>query len=144
MMIRLFTLILLVSMLSACDSSDDATLDPLDSVTEEATEAVEISEGERIFTTFYDDAGFSCLTCHAVDSDTRRLGPGLLSIEARFETYSIEVVDLDTYIREAIVDPAAFIVPSESPYPVNIMPRNYAEILTEQEIDDLVDYILSQ
>ena len=66
----------------------------------------------------------------------------MLSIEDRFEDYDVEAESLESYIYESIVDPKAFIVPDESPYPENIMPATYAEILSEDEIDALVAYIL--
>lgn len=44
------------------------------------------------------------------------------------------------YIRTSILDPSAFVVPS---FPDNLMPKNYAEIFTEDEINDLIAYLLT-
>jgi len=101
------------------------------------------SEGKILFETFREEVGFSCVTCHYIHSDNRLLGPGLLSIEARFATYDTDVPDLETYIRESILMPEVFITPADPPFPENIMPRTYADVFTDEEIDALVEYILS-
>jgi cytochrome c2 len=44
------------------------------------------------------------------------------------------------YLHTAIVDPSAFVVPN---YPDDLMPKVYGEIFTEQEINDLVAYLLT-
>lgn len=44
------------------------------------------------------------------------------------------------YIRMSILNPGAFVVPD---YPDNLMPRNYAEIFTEADINDLIAYLIS-
>ena len=50
----------------------------------------------------------------------------------------------EEYIREAIVEPSAFIV-EECPLGpcLQVMPENYGDILTEEEIDAVVAYLLS-
>ncbi|MBZ0299520.1 MAG: c-type cytochrome [Anaerolineae bacterium] len=44
------------------------------------------------------------------------------------------------YIRTSILDPGAYVVPS---FPDNLMPRVYSEIFTEDEINDLIAYLLT-
>lgn len=48
--------------------------------------------------------------------------------------------DAVEYIRTSIVDPSAYVVPG---FPDMLMPHSYAEIFTEEEIDDLVAYLLT-
>ena len=45
------------------------------------------------------------------------------------------------YLYASIVNPGQFVVP---PYPNNIMPANYAEQLSLEELADLVAYLLEQ
>jgi cytochrome c oxidase subunit 2 len=44
-----------------------------------------------------------------------------------------------TYVRVGIVDPNAELAPGYQP---DVMPQNYGEIFTEQQIDGLVDYLV--
>lgn len=44
------------------------------------------------------------------------------------------------YLRISIIDPSAFIVPD---YPDLAMPQKYAEVLSEQDINDLIAYLLT-
>jgi hypothetical protein len=45
--------------------------------------------------------------------------------------------------KQSINDPGAFIVLHDPSFPANIMPRIYGDIFTDDELDLLVDYILS-
>lgn len=148
MRLQLLIFTLIVSLITACSSQDEST-PPAEATNtaipaaEATPDVVSASLGEELFNRFYEEVGFSCANCHYTNSDTRLLGPGLLSIEERFESYEVEAESLETYLVESIVAPEVFIVPDDSPYPANLMPRTYGELLTEDEIDALVEYILS-
>lgn len=149
MIIQRLILILILSLVAGCGTNPPAqpttepTETPKPETSEDETSDSDKSPGEVLFNQFIEEVSFSCNTCHYPDSDDRLLGPGLLSIEERFETYDIEVDSLESYIKQSIQDPGAFIVPNESPYPVNIMPRTYGDIFTDEELDMLIDFILS-
>lgn len=152
MMLQRLILILTIAMVAGCGVDPTAQPVPQPTVTIPPTETQEAEEnavaddaspGEVLFYQFVDEAGFACISCHYLTTDDRLLGPGLLSIEDRFETYDIEVENIEAYIRQSIEDPSAFIVPNEAPFPDNLMPRTYGEIFTDDEIDSLVDFILS-
>jgi hypothetical protein len=49
-------------------------------------------------------------------------------------------VDPVEYIRTSILDPGAFLVPG---FPDFLMPRTYGEIFTEDEINDLIAYLMT-
>lgn len=154
-MLHKLTLMLVLSLIAvgcgANNPSPTRTPQPTDipedtpvPVQSEATEeALELSQGEVLFREFKPEAGFACVTCHYPDSDNRLIGPGFLTLKSRFEDYEIEVDELETYIHESIVDPEAFIAPGNPPFPENIMPRTYSTIFSEEEIQAIVDYILS-
>ncbi len=57
--------------------------------------------------------------------------------EEELEAMAAERVE---YIYTAIVDPNAFVAEG---MPANVMPQNFGEVLTEQDINDLVAYIVS-
>lgn len=141
-LLMLITMTIII--LTACDASDD---DVIQEAPAEPTMTEVIGQpliGETLFTQFYSEVGFSCASCHYINSDMRLLGPGLLSVEERFETYETDAATLEAYLTESILIPQAFIVPDDSPYPENLMPRTYGDIFSEEEIAELVHYIIAQ
>ncbi|HEX7929111.1 MAG TPA: cytochrome c [bacterium] len=70
-----------------------------------------------------------CARCHNVNG-INGVCPDLSTIGARRD---------EAYIRESIVDPNAYIVPS---FPKDVMPR-FALILKPEEVDHLVKYLLT-
>ncbi len=98
--------------------------------------------GQALFNTLKPEAGFACATCHRIDSTDRLIGPGLLGVSARVEAIFPGRAPAD-YIHESIVSPNAYIVQGDPPYPESLMPQIYAQLFSEQEIWDLVAYLLS-
>ena len=88
-----------------------------------------------------------CNSCHVTtglpEVDAAMLGPDQTNLGAiagtRREGYTAE-----EYLREAILEPSAFLV-EECPLGqcLQVMPENYGELLTEAEIDAIVAYLLS-
>lgn len=88
-----------------------------------------------------------CNSCHITtglpEVDAAMLGPDQTNLGAiagtRREGYTAE-----EYLREAILEPSAFIV-EECPLGqcLQVMPENYGELLTEDEINAIVAYLLS-
>lgn len=99
------------------------------------------ASGQQIFNTFYPEAQFpqGCATCHRVDSEERLIGPGLLNIGTRAAS-RVSGLSAEAYIHQSIVEPSAFLVPD---YPDNLMPHVYGQILTEQQIQDLIAYLMT-
>lgn len=94
-----------------------------------------IARGQQIYTS----AG--CGGCHAIQGISNGVvGPGLSQIgevaATRKDGYSAE-----DYIRESILNPNAYVVDGYQP---NIMPQNYSQQLSDQELDDLVAFLLAQ
>ena len=84
---------------------------------------------------------YGCLSCHSTDGSDR-VGPtwkGLVGTMISFEDGSSGIADAD-YVIEAIVDPNMLIREGYNP---NVMPQNFSEMLSEQELEDIVSYILS-
>ncbi len=88
-----------------------------------------------------------CNSCHVTtglpEVDAAMLGPDQTNLGAiagtRREGYTAE-----EYLREAILEPSAFLV-EECPLGqcLQVMPENYGEFLTEEEVDAIVAYLLS-
>jgi cytochrome c551/c552 len=81
-----------------------------------------------------------CVACHTTDG-TESVGPtwaGLAGSDRLLDSGETVVAD-DNYLHSSIVDPPSQIVSGFNP----IMPTGYADQLTDQEIQDLIDYIKS-
>lgn len=106
---------------------------------EAAEQAALAADGEIIFNHFYGDVGFACETCHFVDQETRKIGPGLLNVSIRGET-RVNGESSKEYIRNSILHPNDYIVEEYTP---NLMPQTYADLLTTEELDALVAYLMT-
>ena len=81
-----------------------------------------------------------CLACHTVDG-TPGAGPtwkGLAGSSRPLESGENVTAD-DAYLTLSIVDPNAQVVEGFNP----VMPTDYAQNLTDDEVSDLVEYIKS-
>jgi mono/diheme cytochrome c family protein len=85
--------------------------------------------GEEIFTT---SANPACGTCHTLQAAgaAQTLGPNL------DETLADQDAD---FIRESIVEPDAEVT---SGFADNLMPENYGDTLTEEQLNDLVAFLV--
>lgn len=99
--------------------------------------------GEVLFNTTHTTASgvWACSQCHAIDG-ARLIGPGLGGLRDRAGT-TVVGQSAEEYVHTSIVDPQAFIVPGDPPYPENLMPQDFGQILTEEELNDLVAYVLT-
>ena len=80
-----------------------------------------------------------CKACHSLDG-TVVVGPSWKNIygsEEQLDDGSTITVD-EVYIRESILDPNAKVVQGFSP---NVMPSTYRDILSDQDIEDIISYI---
>ena len=88
---------------------------------------------DRVRLSYYKRAG-SEITIDA----TAAVGPDLNQLAAAAEDRE-RGTSAEDYVREAIVDPPAFVVDG---YSGDTMPGNYGDQLTPEEIDTLVEYLL--
>jgi mono/diheme cytochrome c family protein len=94
-----------------------------------------IARGEGLF------AASGCAGCHTIEGvSSGEVGPNLTQIADVAATRK-DGVSAEDYIRESIVTPNAFVVEG---YESNIMPQNYGQQLSSRELDDLIDYLLTQ
>jgi cytochrome c2 len=99
-------------------------------------------------------ASLPCASCHDVKNPFPGgdICPNLGNIAAEAERiiqlpeYHASATDAASYIRESILNPNAYLVPGE-PYRAadgsSVMPKNFSKILTLQQVDDLVAYLLT-
>ena len=82
-----------------------------------------------------------CLACHSVDG-TALVGPSWFGVFGKEETMTngaLVTID-EEYLRESILNPNNLVVQG---YPANLMPADYGERLTLEQIQDIIEYIKS-
>ena len=82
----------------------------------------------------------ACTTCHALAPDgAAALGPNLSNIGNRAAT-TVPGETAEHYLRTSILDPNAYLTQG---YQEGIMNSEYAKGLTDQQVSDLVAYMLT-
>ena len=79
-----------------------------------------------------------CGSCHQIGTEGGTVGPPLTHAGTVAETRRAGTTGED-YVRESILDPGAYIVPG---YP-DTMPRGLTRGMSQEDLDDLVQYLLS-
>ncbi|MBZ0292718.1 MAG: cytochrome c [Anaerolineae bacterium] len=122
---------------SAGGGDDQAAIDA-------ALAAGDPAHGDELFHTLRSEVGFACATCHNVDNPNRLIGPSLMNIKEHAGS-RVEGEGPVEYIHNSILHPNDFIVPPDEggPYPENLMPQVYGDLWTEQELNDIIAYLLT-
>jgi cytochrome c2 len=111
------------------------TVDPL--------EIGDPENGAKLFETGGELAYFGCVACHTLDgseADTiKHGGPSLLGISERAGS-RVADTSAEDYLRESILDPSAYVVEGYG----NDMEKAYRYLLSEDEINDLIAFLLTQ
>ena len=94
------------------------------------------SDGERVFNSA---SPITCTTCHSLDG-TVGLGPSLQGISERAGT-RIAGLGAEEYIRQSILETNAYIVEG---FPESLMPVNFSETLSAEELDAVVAFLMAQ
>ena len=97
--------------------------------------------GEKLFSqaTIGANNAPGCITCHSLEPDVVIVGPSQFGLETRAET-RVPGMTAAEYIHQSIVEPNAYVVEG---FAEGLMYQNYAQDLTEQEINDLVAFTLT-
>ncbi|PJF41031.1 MAG: hypothetical protein CUN54_03085 [Phototrophicales bacterium] len=120
------------------NTEDDADTSAVDETTSESIGDAE--HGRVLFHEVAEGAPLACATCHNTDSEERLVGPGLLNIGTRAAT-RVEGQSAIEYIRTSIIDPNAYIVEGfGNPSP---MPTGFGDAFTEEDLNDLIAYLLT-
>jgi mono/diheme cytochrome c family protein len=84
---------------------------------------------------------FPCSSCHSLDAGVQIVGPSLAGIATTAETRK-EGYDAERYIHESIVSPDAHIVEGfTSP---SLMPKTFGELMTKQDLADVLAFLMTQ
>ncbi len=90
-------------------------------------------------TVFDEVAAPACNTCHSLQPGEDMVGPSLANIGTEAGD-RVSGQSAEEYLRKSVTDPNAHVVEG---YNANIMPSTYANQLSEEQIDDLVAYMLT-
>lgn len=124
-------LVLIVLITGACSSqSSDTAITPSDP-----------QVGKELFNRTQELAGApTCKTCHVIEAGKPAIvGPNLNGIATR-AGQRVDGQTAEEYIYTSIVDPYAYVVHG---YQSSIMVRNYDQLLTQQQIRDIVAYLMT-
>ena len=105
------------------------------------------AKGQEVFR----DSTAACFTCHSVAPGVNLAGPSLAGAGTRAAeivedpAYEGEATDAAGFLRESIVNPSAHLTPGPiySANGVSLMPNDYEQRLSGEQIDLLVDYLLT-
>lgn len=142
---RIWLLGLLALTLFSCapqpEASDTNThkLDPYATEPYGNWQAADPEKGEALFQQPLLAGAAGCTACHSLAPDVVLVGPSLHGIATTAET-RIPNVRPDNYLYLAITNPDQHIVDGYSP---SIMPNVYATELTQEDINNLVSYLMS-
>lgn len=133
----IWSLILLLILLTACGGG----------TTERVTNMPDnpnVTPGETLFAQPVLGDGnlavMGCASCHATDPAAGDgVGPNLAGVATRAATRDPNMTAAE-YLRASIVDPHAFVVEGFDAG-AEVKPQNYGEILSAQELTDLVAYL---
>ena len=92
--------------------------------------------GERVFN---EVASPACGSCHSLEPGTVLVGPSLADIGAVAGSM-VSGQSAEEYLHASIVAPNDYIVEG---FNANLMPSTYGSQLTEQQVNDLVAYLLT-
>lgn len=94
----------------------------------------------------------ACFACHSTSPGVVLAGPSMAGLGGRAEgvvaddDYTGSAATAEDYIRESILEPHAHIAEGPEVFTVNgrsIMPDNYDESLTPEQVEELVAYLMS-
>ena len=80
-----------------------------------------------------------CITCHSLEPGVTSVGPSVATIGAEAGS-RVSGTSAEEYLRESILEPDAHVAEG---FAAGIMPKGFATALTEQQVNDLVAYMLT-
>lgn len=81
-----------------------------------------------------------CVGCHSLDPNQQMTGPSWFDV-GDMAANRVPGESPALYLHQSIVAPGEFVVDG---YPSGVMPQNYAEVLSQEQLADLVAYLLQQ
>lgn len=126
-----FAIFLASTLLAACGGGEKSA----------SSSAGDPKRGKELYsqTVVGPNAAPGCATCHSTEPGKVLVGPSHAGIAARAATV-VPGITAEEYLKESIINPNAHITEG---FTAGVMYQNYGKDLTEQEINDLVAYLLT-
>ncbi|MFN8399726.1 MAG: hydrogenase iron-sulfur subunit [Anaerolineales bacterium] len=96
--------------------------------------------GEAIYYETASGVNAGCRICHSLTKGEKIIGPSFYGIADRAGE-RVPGLTAEEYLHQSIVEPNAFVVPG---YPSGQMIQNFGQILTEEQIEDLIAFLMTQ
>ncbi len=100
-----------------------------------------VQAGKDLFNQSTIGANAGCVTCHSLDKGVVIVGPSFAGIGTSAATM-VPGLSAEAYIRQSIEEPDTFITPGFEDKK-GVMPQDWKTVLTPEQEDDLVAYLLS-
>ena len=121
--------------------NDTITLDPRQAltITFRDMHIPDPDAGENIYYETASGVNAGCRICHSLVKDERIIGPSFYGIADRAGE-RIPGMTAEEYLRQSIIEPNAFVV---SGYPEGQMIQTFGDLLTEEQIQDLIAFLMT-
>ena len=90
----------------------------------------DVAAGKALFEQTTLEGNPGCVTCHSVEPGKTVVGPSLAGVGNKGEDF----------IRESIINPDAQVAEG---FPKGVMPKDYGEKLSEEQLNQLVKYLMT-
>jgi mono/diheme cytochrome c family protein len=122
------------------DASAPEVVDTAPPVQDTNEVADSAAAGEALFKKMTIGSTPGCVTCHSLEPGVRLVGPSLADA-ATVAASAVDGMSAEDFLRQSIVEPDAHVTEGFTP---RLMFQNYGETLSEQQINDLVAFLLTQ
>jgi mono/diheme cytochrome c family protein len=95
--------------------------------------------GEALFAQSSVGSQAGCITCHSLEPGVDLVGPSLANVGAEAGS-RVSGQSAEEYLRQSILEPGDYVVDG---FGAGIMPGGYSSELSDEQVDDLVAYLLS-
>jgi mono/diheme cytochrome c family protein len=130
---NIFGLVLFCLLLAACNGQSTANGRPNNASVGNPP------AGEALFKQGVIKSAPGCINCHSIESVQAGSGPSLYG-GANLAATRVQGQSAEDYLRTSILDPNAYIVQG---FPSGIMYQDFKDVLTNQQVNDLVAYLMT-
>ena len=95
-----------------------------------------VQAGKALFEHSVLEGNPGCITCHSLEASVVIVGPSMAGIATTAESKG----DVDEFLKSSIIDPDADVTEG---FVAGVMPKNWGELLTDEQIDQLLAYLKS-
>ncbi|MCS6844587.1 MAG: c-type cytochrome [Caldilineales bacterium] len=146
--ILLVVVLILAVGLTACGGGGGAQQQPAPAAGQAPAVKGNPEKGKQLFAQTVLAGNAGCITCHSLEPGKVLVGPSMAGIASRAGN-TVPGQSAEEYLRISIVDTNAYLAKGcnvnapEEPCAANLMPADWAQKLTPEQIDDLVAYLLT-